>query len=95
MSLSSQDPDKSCHSLSVDFSNTTWAQRGLINRLPGNAYGSQKTKVPIKNHYQHSTTFGAVTRIKPKKKYPDNYGIAFGTTNMVVYYGITFGAGNW
>ena len=38
-------------------------------------------------------TIGAVTRISPNEKYHDNYSITFDTTNVVVYYGITFGAG--
>ena len=45
-------PDELCYSLSVDLSNTTWAQRGLINKLPGNACGDHGTKAAIKNLYQ-------------------------------------------
>ena len=52
----------------MDLSNTAWAQRGLINKLCGNA-------------------FGTVTRIRPI------IIITFGTTNVVVLNGITFGAG--
>ena len=49
------------HSLSVDLSNTTWAQRGLINKLPGTEYsnhGIQATFSAITSHI----TFGAVTK---------------------------------
>ena len=55
--------DKLYHSLRGILSNTTWAQWGLINKLPGNA-------------------FGAVTRIRPKKKYCDNDNITFGAVNQ-------------
>ena len=37
-------PDKVCHSPSVDLSNTTWAQRGLVNKLPGNACSNHRAK---------------------------------------------------
>ena len=70
-----------------------WAQRGLVNKLPGNTCGSHRAKAIIKCHYLHSTTFSAVTRIRLKKKYYENYSITFGTTNVVVHYGITFGTG--
>ena len=36
----SEIPGGLCHSLSVDLSNTALAQRGLINELPGNAFGN-------------------------------------------------------
>ena len=29
-----------CHNLFVDPSNTTWAQKGLINKQSGNAFGA-------------------------------------------------------
>ena len=75
--------DELCHSLSVDLSNE-WAQRVLINRLPGNASSCHGAKATIKNHYRHSTSFGPVTRIRPV------IIITFGTTDGVVHYGITF-----
>ena len=68
-----------------------------------NTYGGHGTKAIIKYRDKHSTTicccesnnitFGAVTRIRPKQKYRDIYIIAFGTSNVVVLYGITFDAG--
>ena len=33
-------PDGLCHSLSVDLSNTGWAQKRLINKLSGNSLGT-------------------------------------------------------
>ena len=39
--------DRLCHPPSVDFSNTTWAQRELINKLAGNVSGSYGTKATI------------------------------------------------
>ncbi len=45
----------------MDLSNTTWAQKGSINKLRGNACGSHGPKTTIKNSYQQGITFG--TRI--------------------------------
>ena len=76
-----------------------------IDKLPGNTCGSHGSKATITNHYQHSTTFGAdisncdihiVTFgavIRKRPKYCDNYSITLGTTNIVMHYHITFGAG--
>ena len=86
-------PDDLCDPLSVDLSNTTWPQRELINKLSGNACVSHGIKAIIKNRYPHIVTFGTITRIRPKYKYHDNYRITFGTTNVMVPYGIIFSAG--
>ncbi len=51
---------------SVDLSNTTWAQRGLISKLRGYTCGGHGMKVIIKYYDKHSNTFGIVTRIRPK-----------------------------
>ena len=48
--------DRLCHPLSMDLSNTTWAQRGLRNKLSGNAYGNHGTKAMIECRDKHSTT---------------------------------------
>ena len=58
--------DGLCHSLSVDLSNTAWAQKRLINKLSENAFGTV-TRIRPKEKYgdSYSTTFGTVTRIRP------------------------------
>ena len=76
----------------MEFSNTTWVQRGLISKLPGNVWGSHGAKTTIKYRDKQSTTFGVITRIRAKEKYPENYSVTFGTSNVVVHYDITFGA---
>ena len=62
-------PDELCHSLSVDLPKATWAQRGLINRLPGNVCGCHGVKAIIKKRYQHTNTFDAGTGNQLKRYY--------------------------
>ena len=81
-------PDGLCHSLFVDLSNTTWARTELINKLSGNAFDAV-TRIRPKSKYRdnYNTAFGAVTRIRPI------IIITFGTANVVVHNGISFGTG--
>ena len=73
-----------CHSLSVDFSNTTWVQRGLVNKQSGNAFGAiTRIRPKLKYHDNYSITFGAIIRIKTI------IIITFGTTNVLIYNSIT------
>ena len=58
-------PDVMYYFLSVDLSNTTWAQRGLINKLPGNEFDAV-TRIRPSN----ITTFGATNVV--------HKGITFG-----------------
>ena len=44
----SEVPNRLYHLSSVDLTNTTWAQKDLINQQAGNAYGSHGTKATIK-----------------------------------------------
>ena len=66
----------------MDLSNTTWAQRGLINKLPGNTVGIVARVRPIiitfgiKNVVHNGLTFGA------------------GIDNRLPRFSITFGIGN-
>ena len=61
-------PDRLCHLPSVDLSNTTWAQRGLINKLPGNACGSHRAKAIIKYRNKHSTIADYKVKVKESDK---------------------------
>ena len=45
---------------------------------------SQSQSHNKKSVTSHSITFGAIIRTRTKKKYPDNYSVTFGTTNVVV-----------
>ena len=84
----SEVPGGLCHSLSVDLSNTAWAQRELINRRSGNAF-SAVTRMGPKYKYRdnYRTAFGAITRITLL------IIIIFGTANIVAHNGIYFGTG--
>ena len=58
-------PDGLCYSLSVDLSNTAWAQRRLINKLSGNTFGTGPSgSVKIGAGPNYGTIFGIVPKIK-------------------------------
>ena len=71
-----------CYSPSVDLSNTTWTQKGLINKLPENAYGSHATKSIIKYRDKHSTT---VQRLKKMTAILSKFTVLGLSSYFVVY----------
>ena len=73
-------PDESYNSLSVDFSNTARAQRGVINKQPGNAFGAVTKIRPMQKYRDnYSTASGAVTTNVVYN------GITFGSGTSVGY----------
>ena len=57
--------DGLCHSLSVDLSNTAWAQRRLINKLSGNTFRTEPSdSVKIDAVPSYGTIFGTMPKIR-------------------------------
>ena len=58
-------PDRLFHSLSVDLSNTAWAQRKLISKLSGNTFGTRPSdSVKIGAGPNYGTIFGTMPKIQ-------------------------------